>query len=157
VIAMSNYAKPPFDFWHWGESEDFVDVAQSDHWAVVARSLERDGDASAVIEFMRHQTKPILPGLAKVIARLWAGECFYRQDGWPLHVAGLKVLGPKCPPLDPDKTEKLRRAGRLASASIKQGVGKDKALKDAAKACGLSRIDEIRVVVDEWERWRNEE
>jgi hypothetical protein len=151
-------AEHPLDFWHWGESEDFVDAAQSDHWAAVAQSLERDGDASAIVEFMRHQAKPILPGLAKVIARLWAGERFYRQDGWPLHVDGLKVLGPKCPPLDPDKAEKLRRAGRMVETAIEHGVGKDTALKAVAEACGFKKkVDEIRAVVDEWERWRSEE
>jgi hypothetical protein len=150
-------AEHPFDFWHWGESEDFVDVAQSDHWAAVAQSLERDGDASAIVEFMRHQAKPILPGLAKVIARLWAGEPFYRDDGWPLHVDGLKVLGPKCPPLDPDKALKLRRAARLVEEVIEQGVGKDKALKGVAEFLGLTRLDEIRAILDDWKRWRTEE
>jgi hypothetical protein len=155
---MSNLAKHPLDFWHLGESDDFFDVPQWESWVGVAQDLERVGDASVIVEFMRHQTKPILPGLAKVIARLWAGERFYRDDGWPLHVDGLKVLGPKCPPRDPDKAEKLRRAGRMVELAIEHGVGKDTALKAAAEACGFKKkIDEIRAVVDDWERWRTEE
>jgi hypothetical protein len=156
-MAMSNHANHPLAPWHWGEGEDFVDEAQSDHWATVARSLESDGDASAIADFLQHQTKPIAPGLAKVIGRLLGGEPFPREDGWPLHVDGLKVLGPKCRAPDLDKAEKLRRAVWLAEEAIKQGVGKDTALKDAAKACGLTRIAEIRVELDNWERWRTEE
>jgi hypothetical protein len=154
---MKNRAEHPLDFWHFGENGDFADEAQEAHWVAVAQSLERDGDASGIARFMRHQTKPILPGLSKVIARLWAGEPFPREDGWLLHVDGLKVLGPKCRAPDPDKAEKLRRAVRLAELATAQGVGKDTALKDAAKACGFGKkIDEIREELDNWERWKTE-
>lgn len=156
-MAMNPRAEHPLDFWHLGDGEDFFDAPQWEHWALIAQSLERDGDASVIVEFMRHQTKPILPGLAKIIARLWAGECFHRDDGWPLHVDGLKVLGPKCPPLDPDKAEKLRRAAMLVEEVIEQGVGKDNALKGVAEFLGLTQLGEIRAVLADWKRWRAEE
>ena len=52
----SNYAKHPLDFWHWGDSADFVDLAQEEHWIRVVQSLER-GDPSAFRRIRNHKHK----------------------------------------------------------------------------------------------------
>src|SRR5208283_2095734 len=66
VSAMGKYR------WHWGEDEDFSSPEQETHWFETVMFLESglnpDEDkveghpgAAAIIEFLKHNTSPLLP------------------------------------------------------------------------------------------------
>jgi len=177
---MSNYAEHPLDFWHWGDSADFVDLEQEEHWVRVVQSLEHGdprairracnykefadytlevhapralgpGDPSAILGFLLHQSgKPILPGLRKIIERLYAGEAFPRADGYLLRLeppAFDRSRGRM--PKDVGRPDRIRHAGMLAYDASPDGVDKDSAIKAAAKACDV-RVDEARAAYYDW-------
>jgi hypothetical protein len=158
-MAMSDYAKHALKFWHWGKSADFVDLAQSDHWAATVRALERattdealEGDnPNTIIDFLVHQAgKPILPGLRRIIRRLVRGWPFPRDDGYLLRLKPPAFNYPtNRPPRDIGRPDRIRRAGMLAWRAIQQGVAKNKATDDARKACKVT-IQEARAARDEW-------
>jgi hypothetical protein len=153
----ANYAKHQLKFWHWGESEDFFDVPQWEHWVATVQALER-GDAAALIDFLLHQNdKPILPSLRRIIRRMTKGWPFSRADGYLLRLerpAFDRSRGRA--PEDVDRPDRIRHAGMAAYDAIQQGVGMDAATKQAAKAHGV-RVDEARASRDEWiERMRQE-
>jgi hypothetical protein len=158
-MAMSDYAKHALKFWHWGESEDFVDITQWEHWVATVQALERattdgalEGDnPNTIIDFLLHQSgKPILPGLRRIIRRLIRGWPFPRDDGYLLRLKPLAFDHPEHrPPKDIDRRERIRRAGMLAWRAIQQGVAMNKATDDARKACKVT-IQEARVARDDW-------
>ena len=145
-----NYAKHPLKFWHWGESADFFDVPQWEHWVLTVQALER-GDAPALTDFLLHQNgRPILPRLRKIIRRMTRGWPFPRDDGYLLRLerpAFDRSRGRM--PKDVGRPDRIRHAGMDAYDAIQQGVAKDKAIKEAAKAYGV-RADEARAAYYDW-------
>ena len=157
--------EPPFACWHrgenemridvlaqepcWGEGEEFVDMEQEERWHAVVRQLERGTDASALVDFLQDEAT-ISPKLRKIIARLWRGEPFHGPDGCPRHIEGLEVRQRRAPPFDPHRLEKRRKAQKHAFGLLRQGVTRDKAIKEAAKACGVTPA-EVRAVVHQQE------
>ena len=162
---MAKQPKPrpekPFGSWHrgendmridvlaqeprWGEGEEFVDIEQETRWRAVVQQLEGGTDASALVDFLQNETT-ISPKLRKIIARLWRGEHFYGPDGGPRHIEGLKVLQRRARPFDPRRPEKRRNAEMHAFELLRQGVARDKAIKQAAEKYGVT-VAEVRAEV----------
>ena len=117
----------------------------------VALSLERHGDASAVVEFMRHQTKPILPGLAKVIARLMAGEPFPRDDGYLLRLEppGFDKAHQRQPSVQA-AGQLRRRTGMLVHALI-ENIAQGRSRQAGRRDCGGMDRDAGK---PPWQRYR---
>ena len=158
-MAMRDLIERKIDFWHWGDSEDFVDIDQEMHWYGIVRDLgghsleegsPEDGDPRAILAFLTDQTKPILPGLARIIARLLAGEAFPRPDGWRLAPPQFDRGRGRAP--TPNTWEKMHRAAQQAMTAMDQGKGRDKTIKEAAVAFGLTPA-QVREAV----KWLSEE
>jgi hypothetical protein len=166
---MSNRAEPLPYLWHrgenenridfgqeprWGEGEEFIDPAQEERWGSIARQLEHGKDAGPVVDFLQNETI-ISPKLRTIIARLWRGEPFHAPDG-PRHLEGLQVLKRKSRPFDPRRLEKTHNAEGHAFRLRQQGMGRDAANKEAAKACGVT-VSEVRAAARESKRREAEE
>jgi hypothetical protein len=158
---MSEHAKHPLDFWHFGDGEEFFDVAQWERWVATARAVE-DGDANAIIDFLLYQNgKPILPGLRSIIKRLTSGEPFPRDDGYLLRLDPLAPHREKggLPPFgapDPLRADLIYHAGGYAYDLIEQGVAKTEAYEKTIRFYERENfkltVDEVRESCRQWKR-----